>query len=311
MRDAFAAQLHQEMAEDPRIMLLTADIGFKVFDRIVSDFPGRFINMGVAEANMLGVAAGLAMSGKRPVVYTIIPFLTMRAFEQIRVDVCIQKQPVTIVGVGGGVAYGTLGPTHHSIEDVAILRSLPNMTVVVPCDPQESRKATRAAFRNVGPLYIRLGKNGEPPLYGDNHSFVIGRAVELRSGADATIVVTGPISRVALEAADRLAGMGVRTRVLNVHTIKPIDAEAILRAARETTAVVSVEEHSIVGGLGSAVAEVLAEGGAAAPFRRLGVRDVYSYGVGSQEYHLRRHGLTVEAISGVIMGMLREQESRR
>lgn len=311
MRDAFAAQLHDEMVADPRIMLLTADIGFKVFDRIVSDFPGRFINMGVAEANMLGVAAGLALSGKRPVVYTIIPFLTMRAFEQIRVDVCIQKQPVTIVGVGGGVAYGTLGPTHHAIEDVAILRALPNMTVVVPCDPWESRQVTRAAFRHDGPLYLRLGKNGEPTLNGGDHDFAIGRAAELRAGHDATIVVAGPVAKLALEAADRLGAAGVSTRVLDVHTVKPIDVEAVLRAARETGAVVSVEEHSIVGGLGSAVAEVLAEGGAAAPFRRLGLRDVYSYGVGGQDYHLRRHGLTVEAISGVIMEMLQGQESRR
>lgn len=311
MRDAFAAQLHQEMASDPRIMLLVADIGFKVFDRIAGDFPGRFINMGVAEANMMGVAAGLAMSGKRPVVYTIIPFLTMRAFEQIRVDVAIQKQPVAIVGVGGGLAYGTLGSTHHAIEDVAILRALPNMTIVIPCDPQESRKATRAAFQHGGPLYIRLGKNGEPTLYADDYSFTIGRAVELRPGHDATIVVTGSIAKLAIDVGERLGKAGVSARVLNVHTVKPIDVDAILRAARETGALVSVEEHSIIGGLGSAVAEVLAEAAAAVPFRRFGVRDVCCYGVGGQEYHLRRQGVTVEAISETIMGMLQGKRSMR
>lgn len=307
MRDAFAAELYEIAASDPQVLLLTADIGYKVFDRLAADFPTRFINMGVAEANMVGVAAGLCLGGKRPFVYTIIPFLTMRTFEQIRIDVCIQNQPVKIVGVGGGLAYGTLGPTHHSIEDVAILRSLANMTVIVPCDPRESRKATRAAYEYPGPVYIRLGKNGEPPLYPGDYEFKIGKAVQMRPGKDATIVCAGAVTRLALEASDLLAKQGVGVRVLNMHTIKPLDAEGVLRAAHETRAIVTVEEHSIIGGLGSAVAEVLAEGRASIPFKRFGVRDRFCHGVGSQDYHLKRQGVTVEAISETLVRMLDTQ----
>jgi transketolase len=305
MRDAFAAELYEIVASDPRVLLLTADIGFKVFDRLAGDFPGRFLNMGVAESNMIGVSAGLALEGKRPCVYTIIPFLVMRAFEQIRVDVCIQNLPVKLVGVGGGLAYGALGPTHHSIEDIAILRALPNMTVMTPCDPVESRKATRAAFDHPGPVYLRLGKNGEPRLYAADYEFKIGRAVQMRQGKDATIVVTGAVARLALEAADRLAEEGLSVRVLNVHTIKPIDREAILQAAHETPAMVSVEEHNIIGGLGSAVAEVLAESRVAISFRRCGIQDTFCYGVGSQEYHLKRQGVTSQAISHTVLTLVK------
>lgn len=304
MRDVFNAELYEIAKSDPRVLLLTGDIGFQVFDRFRADFPGRFINMGVAEANMMGVAAGLALSGKRPFVYTIIPFLTMRAFEQIRVDVCIQNQPVKIVGVGGGLAYGTLGPTHHSIEDVAILRALPNMTILAPCDPLETRKATRAVMEHPGPVYIRLGKNGEPPLHARDYDFQIGRVVQMRSGKDATIISSGAVTRIALEAAGRLAEKGIGVRVLNMHTIKPIDREAILQAARETRALVTVEEHNIIGGLGSAVAEVLAEGGGFVPFRRFGVRDTFCHGVGSQDYHFKQQGITGEAIGENILALL-------
>ncbi len=296
MRDAFASEHYDIVASDDQVLFLTADIGFQVFDRLVADFPDRFLNMGVAEANMIGVAAGLALSGKQPWVYTIVPFLTMRAFEQIRVDVCIQNQPVKIVGVGGGLAYGTLGPTHHSLEDMAILRALPNMTVISPCDPIESRKATRAASEHPGPVYIRLGRNGEPQLHVDDYEFEIGRAVEMRSGSDATIVSTGAVTKIALDVADRLAESGIVARVLNVHTLKPIDRDALLRAARETGAIVTVEEHSIIGGLGGAVAEVLAEGGSPVPFKRFGIPDTFCHGVGGQDYHLARHGVTVEAV---------------
>lgn len=304
MRDAFNAKLHEIASSNPDVLLLTGDIGFQVFDQFRADFPGRFINMGVAEANMIGVSAGLALSGKRPFVYTIIPFLTMRTFEQIRVDICIQNQPVKLVGVGGGLAYGTLGPTHHSIEDVAILRALPNMTIVTPCDPLETGKATSAVDEHPGPVYLRLGKNGEPNLYKGDYEFQIGRAVQMRPGDDVTIVSAGPVTKIALETADRLAQKSIGVRVLNMHTIKPIDAEAILRAARETKAMVSLEEHSIIGGLGSAVAEVLAEGRGYIPFKRFGVQDTFCYGVGSQSYHLKRQGITVDIILDTILGLL-------
>jgi transketolase len=304
MRDAFNDELYNIAASNPNVLLLTADIGFKVFDRFRAAFNDRFINMGVAEPNMLGVAAGLALSGKYPVVYTIIPFLTMRAFEQIRVDVCMQNQPVKIVGVGGGVAYGHLGPTHHSLEDVAILRSLPNMTVLVPCDPLETRKAVRAAFEHPGPVYIRLGKNGEPSLYHNEFEYQIGRAVLMREGTDATIVVSGPVARLALEVAELLARIGISIRILDMHSIKPMDQEAILKAVQETKAIVTIEEHNIIGGLGSAVAEVIAESGIGISFKRIGIKDTFCHGAGSQEYHWRRHGITSQGITDTIIQFL-------
>jgi transketolase len=280
------------------------DIGYKVFDRIAEQRPRQLFNMGVAEANMMGTCAGLALSGKKPFAYTIIPFLTMRAFEQIRIDVAMQNQPVKIVGVGGGLAYGNQGPTHHSLEDVAILRAVPNMTVIVPCDPIESRKATRAAYEHPGPVYLRLGRNGEPKLHSGDYQFRIGKAVVMRAGNDATIVACGAVTKLALDAAEVLSTKGVQARVLNVHTVKPFDSEAVLEAASETRVMISVEEHSIIGGLGSAVAEVLAEGCVGVPFRRFGVRDTFCYGVGSQEYHLRRQGVTVETMVETITGLL-------
>ena len=306
MRDAFNAELHRIAANDPEVLLLTADIGFKVFDQFRADYPGRFINMGVAEANLMTVAAGLAMSGKRPFVYTIIPFLTMRAFEQIRVDACIQNQPIKIIGVGGGLAYGILGPTHHSIEDVAILRALPNMTVLVPCDPIETGLAIRAAYEHPGPVYVRLGKNGEPNLHKQKYDFKIGQAVVMREGADATLIVAGPIAHLGLKAAETLSKQGIQMQVVNMHSIKPIDTEAILRAARETKAILTLEEHNIIGGLGSAVAEVLAEEAAGVAFKRLGIRDTFSYGVGSQEFHFKQRGLTVGAVQEAVLNLLRQ-----
>jgi len=307
MRDAFIAELNQLAAEDDRVLLLSGDIGFKVFDHFRDTYPDRYFNMGIAEANMMGAAAGMAMSGKRPVVYTIIPFLTMRAYEQIRVDVAMQDQPVMIVGVGGGLAYDILGPTHQSIEDVAILRAMPNMVVLTPSDPAETRAAVRAAHEHAGPVYLRLGKNGEPPLGDGADDFEIGRAITLRSGTDVSIVASGPILDVGLRAADLLEQRGISCRVINVHSIKPFDAEAVLSAARETKAMVSLEEHNIIGGLGSAVAEVLAEGACSTKFKRLGIPDVFTFEVGSQAHLFELYGLTAETIAEALASMLSQQ----
>jgi len=304
VRDAFAAELHEIAASDPSVLLLVGDIGFQVFDSFVEDYPGRFINMGVAEANMIGAAAGLSLGGKKPIVYTIVPFLTMRAFEQIRNDICIQKQPVKIVGVGGGLAYGNMGPTHHSIVDMGILRTLPNMTVISPCDPVESRKAFRATYEHDGPVYLRLGRNGEPTLHTEGFKFEIGRALQMRPGTDATIISTGAVTKIALDAAESLSADGISVRVLNIHTLKPIDAEAIVTAAHETRALVTIEEHNIIGGLGSAVSEVIAENGTPLPFKRIGIPDTFTYGVGSQNHHLASHGITVEAVKTTLSNML-------
>lgn len=298
MRNALTESLCQIAAKNEKLLFLVADIGNITFDKFREEFPERFINVGVAEANMVGIAAGLALSGKIPFVYTIASFLTMRAFEQIRDDVCYQKANVKIVGVGGGVAYSTLGPTHHTVEDLAMMRAVPNMTVISPADPLEAKKVSLAVCDHEGPVYIRLGKAGEPNLYADdNFPFRIGKANVMRKGRDVTLFTTGAITGSVLKAAGLLGREGIEARVVNMHTLKPLDREAVLSAAEETRAIVSIEEHSLYGGLGGAVSEILAEEAPRkVPFKRLGLPDRFAHDYGPLDYVRNRMGLSVERI---------------
>ena len=247
MRDAFFAALTEAAERDPRIWALTGDLGIGLFDDFERAAPGRYLNVGIAEQALVGVAAGLAYAGQRPVAYSIAPFLTARAHEQVRVDVAISHANVTLVGVGGGVAYGYLGPTHHGTEDLAVMRALPGMTVLAPGDPGEARRATEAALDHEGPVYLRLGKNGEPDLLGDV-PFAIGRATTVADGGDVVLASTGPVLRQVFEAAERLGKDGIQPTILHFGTIKPFDAATLLAAAARTGAVVTVEEHNVIGG---------------------------------------------------------------
>jgi transketolase len=234
----------------------------------------------------------MALNGKIVFTYSIGNFPTLRCLEHVRNDVCYHNANVKIVCVGGGFSYGALGATHHATEDLAIMRALPNMVVVAPGDPLEAREATRAITAYEGPCYLRLGKAGEPKVHQGPIDFQLGKAIRLRDGRDLTLIATGSMLRMASAAAQRLAGEGLEARVLSMHTLKPIDTEAIANAANETGAIVTIEEHSVIGGLGGAVAEVLAElPGAKVPFRRLGLPSSFSERVGSQDYMLAQHGL--------------------
>jgi transketolase len=295
MRDAFFGALTDLAERDERVWALTGDLGIGLFDDFCRVAPGRYLNVGIAEQALVGVAAGLAYAGQRPVAYSIAPFLTARAHEQVRVDVAIAHANVTLVGVGGGVAYGYLGPTHHGTEDLAVMRALPGMTVLAPADPAEARRATEAALALDGPVYLRLGKNGEPDLLADA-PFAIGSAVALAEGGDVVLASTGPVLRQVLGAAARLERDGVHATVLHFGTVKPFDVPALIAAAARTGAVLTVEEHTIVGGLGSAAAEALAEAGTGARLRRIGLRDTFAHEVGSQGYLLAAHGITEEQI---------------
>ena len=276
MRNAYCREVHNLMKDDERIYVLTADIGYKNFDKIIEDFPDRFINMGIAEANMIGVSAGLSLTGKIPFVFTIAPFVTMRCFEQIRVDLCYHKLPVKIIGAGGGFVYGCQGTTHHAIEEVGILRTLPKMTIICPADPVETEKAVNATMALEGPAYIRIGRNNEPVVTNRGNEFKLGKADVINSGLDMTIISSGFILPNVLEAAEILKKDGINSRILNMHTVKPVDEESVIRAAEETGAILTVEEHSTIGGLGSAVAEILAEKtDNSIPFKRLGLNDSY------------------------------------
>lgn len=311
MRDAFFATLAELGARDERVVALTGDLGVGLFDPFAKAAPGRYLNVGIAEQNLVGVAAGLAYAGKRPFAYSIAPFLTSRAHEQIRVDVCMARAPVTLVGVGGGLAYGYLGPTHHAIEDLALMRALPSITILTPGDPAEAARATRAAHGLDGPVYLRLGKNGEPCVLPPDLPFEPGRAALLRDGADVALASLGAILSETLEAADLLAAAGVRATVLHYGSLKPFDAETLTVAAGRTGAVVTVEEHSVLGGLGSAAAEALAEAGCSVPLRRLGLPDEFAREVGSREHLLARYGISATAIARSTLELLERLDRRR
>lgn len=285
MRAAFIRALVDLATVDRRIWLLNADIGFSVLEEFRERFPNRYVNVGVAEQNMASIAAGLAMNGKTPFIYSIANFPTLRCLEQIRNDICYHGCPVRIVSVGGGFAYGVQGYTHHGIEDLAIMRALPGMTVVAPGDPIEADLATRAIACLPGPAYLRLGRAGDPVVHtAAPPDFAIGRAVTVHNGSDATVITTGGMLKLAANACARLQVHGLSVRLLSMHTLKPLDAEAVACAVTETSALVTVEEHSAIGGLGSAVADVLLDCGLAPRrYRRLAVPDALHYDVATQE----------------------------
>jgi len=243
MRNAFADEITKLGATDPRVILLAGDIGNKLFDKFKEQNGDRFYNCGVAEANMMGMAAGLGLSGLRPFVYTITPFTTTRCFEQIRVDVCYHEAPVVIVGTGAGLSYASLGPTHHSVEDIAILRTLPGMTVLCPCDQLELRAGLNAALNHDGPVYIRIGKKNEPVIHKQPPAFTIGKAITIREGEDICLISTGNIMPVVLDVADKLKEKGVSARVESFHTVKPLDVERLNELFEKYKIVVIVEEH--------------------------------------------------------------------
>jgi len=308
MRNAYLEALYDLAKNNRQIMSLNADIGAIVFDKFKADFPDQFINFGVAEPNMISAAAGMASCGKIPFTYTIMPFITMRTYEQIRNDVCLQKMNVKIVGVGAGLAYSTLGPTHHAIEDIAIMKVLPNMTIVSPADPLEAKKATFAAAQIEGPVYLRLGTSKEPAVYQHDYDFTIGRGVKLKDGKDATIIATGSIVHDALQAVEELEKEKISVRLVNIHTIKPIDKEIILHAARETKAILTLEEHNVEGGFGSSVASViLEESDVPIKFKRLGINDCFCSFYGTHQELKSHYGIAKEDIIREVINLYRQK----
>lgn len=297
MRLAFVQTLMELAEKDKNVWLVTGDLGFSVFEGFKERFPEQYLNVGVAEQNLIGTAAGLALMGKRPFVYSISTFATMRPYEQIRNDVCYQNLPVVIVGCGSTFSYSTFGCTHMPLEDFALMRVLPNMAVLSPGDPVEVRELLRRAYERGGPAYMRIAKKGEPRVHKDEVFIEIGKSVEVRAGTDASIISTGRQLPGALAAAELLQKEGVNVRVLSMHTLKPLDEDAVVRAAEETGAISTCEEHSLIGGLGSSVADVLMRHGTAIPFASIGVTDEFPKGVGSQDFFLERYGLTPEGIA--------------
>lgn len=302
MRTAFINTLIELARKDERIFLFTGDLGFSVFEKFQEEFPDRFFDIGVAEANMVGIAAGLALSEKIVFIYSIVPFVTMRCFEQVRNDICYQNVNVKIIGVGGGLCYGSAGMTHHSLVDIAIMRALPNMTVICPGDPIEAEMATELATSHQGPIYIRLGKSHEPKVHLNIPNFKIGKGITIRNGRDVTIIATGNILYNAKCITDKLINQGLDVRLISMHTVKPLDRSIILESAQETKVIFTIEEHSLIGGLGSAVAEVLAETDSKKVlFRRFALPDRYLKDIGSQECLRGKNALSIDQIANSIL----------
>lgn len=301
MRNAFAAEIKALAEADERVVLLSGDIGNRLFNPYKETCGDRFFNCGVAEANMMGVAAGLANDGYRPVVYTIAPFTTTRCLEQIKLDACYHKLPVTIVGVGAGLSYAGLGPTHHSFEDLAILRPLPGITLMAPCDAVETKVLLREAVNLGSPCYMRIGKKNEPVMHDQEPKLTVGRGYEMREGKDISLLCAGTLMPVALEAAELLSAEGLGCSVVSMHTVKPLDEPLIERRLKSSRLTVTLEEHGLVGGFGSAVAELMADNAISGNLLRLGIPDQFVCRSGNQDNARECLGLDARSVTEAIM----------
>ena len=301
MRKTALRMVHELARRDERVVFLGSDLGAGTLDAMKREMPERFFMEGVAEANLVGMAAGLAFEGFIPYVNTIATFLTRRCFDQVVVDACLHRAPVRLIGNGGGLVYAPLGPTHQAIEDLAILRAVPGMTVVAPCDADEMARLMPQTLDWPGPIYIRLAKGHEAITSDPQVPFELGRGLRLRRGDDGLIVTTGVTLGAAREAADMLSARGLEVSILHLPTVKPLDTAALLDAARRVPVVVSVEEHTVLGGLGGAVAEVLAEAAPGARLRRLGLPDVFAEHYGSQRQLMDHFGLSADHIVRAVL----------
>lgn len=308
MRNRFASTFYELGRLDPRLVVVVADISpAGSIAKFREDFPGRFINTGVAEQVMIGLCAGMAQRGLRPFAYTIATFAVFRPYEMIRDDLCYQGLPVTVVGIGGGVSYSTLGGTHHAMEDVALMTGLPNMQVIAPCDPAETEAATRwLATQNAHPAYLRLGKAGEPDLTaGAPEPFVMGKIRRIRVGRGTAFLTYGPITKDVLAVADAVAGKtGKAATVVSVHTLKPLDADGIAAVLKSHDTVVVVEEHVPHGGLGSRVKEIAWDVRAACNLHVLSLQDAFIHIYGSHADVLAAHGLSKDAIERALASVV-------
>ena len=293
MRNAFADEINQIAKSDPSVALLSGDIGNRLFDQFKESNPGRFVNCGVAESNMISMAAGMAMSGMKPVAYTIASFLIYRAFEQIRVDLSYHDAAVLLVGVGGGLSYASNGSTHHTLEDISLMRSLPNMQVICAGDPLEVRAATKAFFSDPKPTYLRIGKKGEAPVHEkalDN--FMVGKSICLKRGQSVALLATGNMLPNCSSVSDELEKRGIPSSLYSFHTVKPLDKECLEEIFAEHQYVITVEEHGRLGGFGSAVAEWLAsQKQPRARLLTLGTPDQFLLYTGNQEEARKNFGL--------------------
>lgn len=304
MRNDFVRQVIIEMAEDKNIFFITVDLGYNALEEIRDTFRDRFVNIGIMEANAIGVAAGMALSGKKVIVYSISPFITMRCYEQIRLDICYHNLDVKIIGTGGGVNYAMHGVSHHSFEDYAIMTVLANMTVVSPGFSTEAIGATRAIIRHKGPVYMRLGKKSELQIQDHRSLFELGRGYVIEEGRDIVLLSTGNILDMSLSVASIVRKtLDLSVCVISLPTIKPIDRELILSRAKSARAIYTLEEHNVIGGIGSMIAMMLLENQVHIKFKAYGFRDIYATKVGDRNFLLSDAGLHSAIIAQSIVEM--------
>lgn len=302
MRNAFIDTLTQLAKRDPNIFLITADTGFHVLDKFKKLFPDQYLNVGISEASMIGISAGLSLCGKTVFLYAIVPFITMRCFEQIRIDLCYQNLPVKLVGVGQGLTYGTAGATHHSIEDIGIMRCLPNMTVVCPGDPVEVEQTIKNSLNLKGPCYIRLGKSGEKRIHAKKlKDFSIGKGVRIHRGENIAIMSTGNMLETATDVYDIVKKEGLNPELISMHTIKPLDNRLISDISKRCRYIVTLEEHSVIGGLGSSVSDTVTDKKLDVTLIKFALPDKYVDIVGDQADLRDHYGLTAEDVAESIL----------
>lgn len=299
MRTTFIHTLTEMAREDEKIMCVIGDTGFSVFEEFEKEFGSRFVNVGIAEQNFVSFGAGLAAMGMKPYLYNVVSFMTLRAAEQIMLDVCYQENPVVLVGVGGGFAYATAGPTHHALQDIAMMSSFPNMTVVCPGDPIEMKAVMRASKDYGKPLYIRIGRSVDPVVHMNPIDFKIGKAIRMSEGKDGTLLVTGVMLKDGVKVTQLLEQRGIHISLYSVPTIKPFDAEVVLERAAKGAPIYTLEEHSTIGGLGDAAARILAEHMReySVRFRKFGVPDAFAPVTGTREYLNDLFGISPEKVA--------------
>ena len=294
MRMEFAKTLTELARQDNRICLITPDMGYGILDNFQKEFPDRYFNLGITEQNCMSVAAGMALNGFKPYVYSIIPFVVHRCFEQIRVDVSYMNTDVKIIGVGSGFEYGAAGATHHGTEDMSLMRCLPNMQVYAPGDNNEIREITKSTLKTNLPTYIRIGRHNHPNM--NFNKIELGKASIIQEGKDIALIATGNMLPIAYDYAQELKQQGKNPSVISMHTIKPIDKDCILNLINNNFKIYTFEEHTIIGGLGSAVAEVIAESGKGVKFKRIGIKDKYSHVIGSAQYIRKQFKLDLQGV---------------
>lgn len=307
MRRAYLKTLYSLAEKDKNVLSLVSDNGLIVYDNFIKSFPEQYFNFGMSEGHMVSAACGMASCGKIPFLYTISAFLAFRSFEFIRVDACLNKLNVKIVGIGTGLSYGTLGPTHHCTEDISVLRCLPNLTIFSPSTPLKVEKIVEEAYKINGPVYIRLGTNREKEIYDEGFCFEPFKATVLKEGKDFNIISTGSISYEAYTVFKMLEKDGYSVGFIDIHSLKPFDNETIAKIAKNCGKIFTIEEHNIIGGLGSIVSDAIAENGIPAKVHKIGLEDKFGVGYGNHEQVKRENGLDTDSIYKRIINILEKE----